>query len=91
MPIWARLVAAVAALRAALALALFLGGETPSTALPMPPAAYAAFTGMFIIVGSMLVVANRRDPRAAWLGGVFLLLTTPVSPTVPTGTGFLRS
>src|SRR5262249_56627073 len=82
VPIWARLITAVAALRVSTALVLYLGGHSPLTALPLPAWAYAAFAFVFTAVGSLLVIGSRRDPRAAWLGGVFLLLTTPVTPTV---------
>jgi serine/threonine-protein kinase len=79
MPAWARLVTAVAVLRVAAALALYLSGQV-DTAVPSPiPAwAYAVIAFSFGTVGAALVLANRKDVRAAWLGGVLLLIASPL-------------
>jgi GAF domain-containing protein len=83
VPVWARLITLVAALRVAAALVLYLSGlVTPTTAAPIPLWIYAGLAAVFGALGSMLVTTNRRDPRAAWLGGIFLLLATPISPPV---------
>lgn len=83
VPAWARLVTAIAALRVATALVLYLSGlVTPTTAAPIPLWIYAGLAAVFGALGSMLVTTSRRDSRAAWLGGIFLLLAAPISPPV---------
>lgn len=92
MPVWALVVAAVAALRIAAALALYLSGATVTAIpTPIPLVAYAGLSLTFSALGTLLVVANRNDIRAAWFGGVLLLLavqmTTPLlaPSSVPIG------
>src|SRR5688572_19768700 len=80
MPLWARLVTWAAALRIAVALGMYLSGSavTPENA-PVPLGVYAALCTAFSFVGIALVLSNRSDVRAAWLGGVLLLLAVPLT------------
>lgn len=80
MPLWARLVTWAAALRIAVALGMYLSGSavTPENA-PVPLGVYAALCAAFSFVGIALVLSNRSDVRAAWLGGVLLLLAVPLT------------
>lgn len=62
-----------------MALALYLSGQTDRPVhLPLPPAVYAALTVTFGILGLILLTANRYDVRAMWLGGIFVLVATPL-------------
>ena len=72
---------AIAAVRFLVAMVLYLAGQPTAIDLPLPPWAYAVFAAGFATVGGLLVTTNRHDARGAWLGGMFLLLTTPTSPT----------
>ena len=80
VPIWARLVVAAAALRGAAAMAFYLAGIY-NTAIdaPLPAIVYAALVLSFSSLGLLLVFSARNDVRAAWLGGVLLLLATPMT------------
>jgi hypothetical protein len=80
---WPLAVIAVSAVRVGIGLALFLSGQIQrSASQALPPVSYAALAATFGIVGLTLVAANRRDVRATWLGGGFILgaslLTTPL-------------
>lgn len=80
VPIWARLITGVAALRVAVALILYLSGQSAITAAsPVPSVAYVGLALAFGGLGVILVVANRNDRRAAWLGGSFVLIATTLS------------
>ncbi|HET7220944.1 MAG TPA: serine/threonine-protein kinase [Vicinamibacterales bacterium] len=80
MPIWARLVVAAAALRGAVAIAFYLAGiYNASIAAPLPAIVYAALVVTFSCLGLLLVFSARNDVRAAWLGGVLLLLAAPMT------------
>lgn len=80
MPIWARVVVGIAALRIAAALAFYLAGiYNTGLDAPLPPAAYVLLALSFGALGLLLVVANRNDVRAAWLGGVLLMLAVPLT------------
>ena len=80
MPVWARLVVAASALRVAVALAFWLAGiYNAGLAAPLAPAVYAALIVSFGALGLLLFVAARNDVRAAWLGGVLLLIAVPLT------------
>lgn len=80
MPIWARTITALAVGRVAVGLTLFLSGRVDGiTSSPMPAWAYALLSASFVLVGGMLVVGNKRDARAAWLGGILALFAVPLS------------
>jgi hypothetical protein len=80
VPIWARVVIAVAACRVLISSALYLSGQLAyRNELPLPLGVYATLTAAFGVLGLTLVAANRRDVRAAWLGGVFILGAVPLS------------
>jgi GAF domain-containing protein len=75
---WPQALISVAAVRVALGLALYLAGQVHRTDLPLPIGAYAALAATFGVTGLTLVAANRRDVRAMWLGGVFILASVPL-------------
>jgi GAF domain-containing protein len=78
--IWPRAVIAVAAARMVIGLALFLSGQiNRHVPRPLPLEVYALLAATFGILGLILVAANRRDVRAMWLGGVFVLAATQLS------------
>lgn len=80
MPIWARFVVGVAAVRVAAAMAFYLAGiYNAGIDAPLPPVAYAVLSVSFGALGFLLVVANRNDVRAGWLGGVLLMLAVPLT------------
>jgi hypothetical protein len=79
VPLWARLVTALAALRVVAAGVLYLsGGDGRGIAAPLPLSAYALLAASFGLVGLVLVAVNKNDVRATWLGGVFLLVAAPL-------------
>ena len=74
----------VAAVRIAVALVLYFSAPLPimlraaSHPAVFPPWwIYAALSSTFMALGLGLAVANRRDARAAWLGGVLTLAGVP--------------
>ena len=81
-PVWARAIVAVATIRTAIALVLYLSaGEAPLRIVPgvehppLPPLwIYAALSSTFVALGLGLVVGSRNDPRAEWLGGTLTLI-----------------
>ena len=78
MPRWARLVSAIAAIRVAAVLILYLSGQlAPAANVPIPLWAYAGLSLTFGALGATLLMGNRDDVRAAWLGGVLLLIAVP--------------
>jgi hypothetical protein len=78
-----------AALRVAVAIAFYFGGVYNSAVeAPLPAAVYAALVLSFAALGALLVVASRNDVRAAWLGGVLLLLAVPMTTRFLSQTGF---
>ena len=85
VPRWAQLLATVAALRIAVALGVYLSGLiNRSASAPLPFAVYFAFSLVFALLGLALLTANRNDVRAAWLGGVFLLIGAQSAAPLPT-------
>ena len=90
---WARVVVAVAAARVAVALALYLSGQVVyRIAPPLPLALYAILSAAFVFLGLTLFLANRHDVRAAWLGGIFVLVSLPLSsPFLVQGAAWLQS
>jgi hypothetical protein len=73
-------VVTAAALRGAVAIAFYLAGIYNSGIdAPLPPIAYAALVVSFGCLGLLLVFSARNDVRAAWLGGVLLLLAAPMT------------
>ena len=80
MPIWARAVTAVAALRVAVALVLYLSGSHAEAAPPpLPWVVYVLLAACFWVLGVALMLVNRHDARAAWLGGTFVLVASPLT------------
>ena len=73
----------MAVLRVSVALVVYLSGQVePTGNSPIPEWAYAIISFSFGIVGAMLVVGNRSDVRASWLGGVLLLLASPLTASL---------
>lgn len=86
LPLWVRAVLAVAVLVIGASLVVFLSAPMPvavrGDAVPSahtPRWIYAALSSTFMALGVGLVLANRRDARAAWLGGVLILAGVPFS------------
>jgi hypothetical protein len=83
MPVWARLIVSVGAAKAALGMALYLSGIDFGGAPPLVPLwVYAMLAGAFVLLGGLLVMGNRQDPRAAWLGGALVLIAAALAPLV---------
>ncbi len=80
LPLWARLVVLVAGAKVVLGLVLYLsGGAVTTPRSPAPLWVYASLASAFAVLGGLLLAGNRRDPRAAWLGGIFLLIAAPLA------------
>lgn len=81
LPIWVRAVIVVGVLINLVSLILYLSASTltviggPSVHPPL--SMYAALSATFMVLGVGLVLTNRRDARAAWLGGVLILVGVP--------------
>ena len=85
MPIWPRVLVAIAAGRVVFTFALYFSGASEiGFRPPLPLAVYAVLAATFCVMGLTLVAANRHDVRALWLGGAFVLASTQLStPLVP--------
>jgi GAF domain-containing protein len=80
VPFWARLIAASAGLRVAMAIVLYLSGmHTQVDPPPLPWLTYVALAICFAVTGVALAVVNKHDARAAWLGGIFILTAAPLT------------
>jgi hypothetical protein len=80
VPRWAQLIAAAGAVRVAVGIAFYLSGQVDlASPSPIPVWAYALLSTSFAFVGGGLMFGNKQDPRAAWLGGVLMLLGVPLS------------
>ena len=82
LPIWVLAVIVVGVLVVLVSLILFLSAPPPLQELGAltvhPPRwIYAALSSTFVALGLGLMLANRRDARAAWLGGVLVLAGVP--------------
>jgi protein kinase-like protein len=75
VPVWARIIVAIAALRTGTALAVYWSGPSPLQ-WKVPPWAYAGLALTFLALGLALAVGNRRDARAAWLGALFTVISS---------------
>jgi hypothetical protein len=74
LPFWARVIIAATLIPTGVVLGVYLSGQTDLRNLAvMPSWLYAALSIAFTAMGSALVVGNRKDLRAAWLGGAFIL------------------
>lgn len=83
MPVWVRLFVLIAGAKVALGVALYLSGlAVGALPPPVPIWVYALMATAFAVLGGLLVVGNRQDPRAAWLGGVLVLIASPLAPLV---------
>jgi len=80
VPIWARLTVLVAGARSTSSLALFLSTESGSTVhLGVPLSTYFVLTATFTLLGLGLIAGTERDDRASWLGGLLMLIGTPLA------------
>jgi GAF domain-containing protein len=73
-------ITASAALRVAVALVLYLSGSHERIDPPLLPwPVYVMLAACFGLMGLALTVVNRHDVRAAWLGGIFILVAAPLT------------
>jgi hypothetical protein len=73
----------VAGVKAAFGVIVSLAGLVPLvTPGGVPSWVYAIVASTYTLVGAGLVVSNRGDVRAAWLGGLFVLIGAVFAPTV---------
>src|SRR6478609_3160252 len=83
MPVWARIAVVIGGAKVALGMTLYLSGlAVRTTPAPVPVWIYAVLSAIFAVLGGLLVVGNRHDPRAAWLGGILVLTAAPLAPLV---------
>src|SRR5437899_8926085 len=83
MPVWARIVVLIAGVKVALGMTLYLSGlAIRSSPPPVPLWIYGTLATAFGALGGLLVIGNRQDPRAAWLGGILVLIAAPLAPLV---------
>jgi GAF domain-containing protein len=71
---WAWLVIGVASVRSASAIVLYLSAAIAPDPHQVPSWVFCLLSFTFTALGLGLAVANRRDVRAAWLGGLFCLV-----------------
>ena len=77
---WARAITAVAALRVAVAIVLYLSGSLArAEPPPLPWIVYVLLASCFGLMGLALTVVNRHDVRASWLAGTFVLVASPLT------------
>ena len=90
MPVWARLVVIAAVTRVVAAIVFYLSHSyNIGLDAPLPAEAYAALVVSFSAVGLFLIATARTDDdRAAWLGGVLLLLAVPLTSRFVSQTPF---
>ena len=80
VPKWAQVITAGASVRVATAMVLYLSGShTVLDPPPLPWGLYAALAICFGAIGVALTVVNKHDARAAWLGGIFVLVAAPLT------------
>jgi GAF domain-containing protein len=80
VPKWARLITAGASIRVATAMVLYLSGSYSLVdPPPLPWGLYAALAIVFGAIGVALTVVNKHDARAAWLGGMFVLVAAALT------------
>lgn len=83
LPLWSQLVLVLAGAKTATGLVAYLAGASaPAPAPLVPPMVYAVLAVCFAAAAGLLLPGSRRDPRAAWLGGVFILIASAITPTV---------
>ena len=83
MPVWARIAVVIGGAKCrARDDALLVGSRGSDTPAPVPVWIYAVLSAIFAVLGGLLVVGNRHDPRAAWLGGILVLTAAPLAPLV---------
>lgn len=83
LPVWSQLVLALAGIKTAIGLVAYLAGAREPAPDPLvPPAVHAVLAVSFAAAAGLLLLGSRRDPRAAWLGGVFVLIASSITPTV---------
>ena len=83
MPLWARVIVAAAGAKTVLGETAYLSGVLPVTsAAGVPGGVYAILAAAYALLGALLIITNRRDVRAMWLGAVFVLISAPLAPVV---------
>lgn len=67
-------------MRVAVALVLYMSGShTRTEPPPLPWLVYVLLAACFGLLGLALTIVNRHDVRAAWLGGTFVLVASPLT------------
>lgn len=80
---WAHVVVALAGAKVAIGMTLYLAGfAVPRAPTLVPPAVYVIIAAALTALGGLLVVGSRRDQRASWLGGTFVLCAASLTPLV---------
>jgi hypothetical protein len=83
VPLWARAIIAVAAAKTVIGLSAYLSGVVATApAGGVPVGVYALLATAYTLLGGGLVIANRGDVRAEWLGGILVLIGTTLTPVV---------
>jgi hypothetical protein len=78
---WARFVVGLAAIRVGLAMVVYLSApQVQQIDAQLPPSwVYAVLCAALTLLGLGLLLTNRHDERAAWLGGLFVLIGAPLA------------
>ena len=88
MPAWALGVVAMAVFRVVVALMLYISGLAAPLVAPVAPLwLYAALSATFTIAGLALVLSQRRDHRAEWLGALLTMVGCPLVRPLIAGDG----
>lgn len=83
LPVWSQLVLVLAGAKTAVGLVAYLAGVSEPSPTPLVlPAVYALLVVSFAGAAGLLLLGSRRDVRAAWLGGVFVLIASAITPSV---------
>jgi hypothetical protein len=86
VPVWAWIVAAIALLRVVIALSVYASGLFPTPEMrAVPLAVFAVLASLFSLVGLGVLLGHQNDRRAAWLGGLLLLVGCPLTTPLIVG------
>lgn len=79
VPLWALVAVAMAVFRVVVALMLYVSGFAVPVGHPVAPlGVYAALSAAFTIAGLALVLSQRQDHRAEWLGALLTMIGCPL-------------
>jgi hypothetical protein len=83
VPLWARAILAIAGAKTTLGIIAYLSGVVAAPAAGVVAGSvYALLASTYTLLGGGLIVANRGDVRAEWLGGLFVLIGMTLAPVV---------